>query len=85
MAEKGLKPTSPIRRFYILRHQDISGIAGTGRIVEGVIFPNGRIYLQWRGPVASFVEFDDFAQFAHVYLHEGHGCNSVVWVDEKSA
>lgn len=61
----------------------MSGIAGTGRIVEGVVMPSGRVYLEWRGPVRSRVTFDDYKEFAYVYLHEGHGCNEVIWVDQE--
>ena len=74
---------SPIRRFYILRTVDVSGIAGTGRIVEGVIMPSGRVYLEWRPPVNSMVTFENFDHFKHVYLHEGHGCNEVIFVDPE--
>jgi hypothetical protein len=79
--ERGLKPESPIRRFYILRTHDASGIAGLGRIVEGVVMASGRVILEWRPPISSQVTFANWKEFKHVYLNPTHGCNLVILVD----
>src|SRR5436190_7838384 len=82
--EKGAKPTSPLRRFYVLRLTDPTGVSGTGRIVEGVIFPDGKVVLKWRLPTSSLVLFDSFTEFQEVYLHKHHLCNTLVFVDQES-
>ena len=79
--EKGAKPTSPLRRFYVLRVTDPTGVSGTGRIVEGVIFPDGKTVLKWRLPTSSLVVSDSFEEFREIYLHKHHLCNTLVFVD----
>lgn len=36
-----------MRKFYLLRTEDVSGISGTGVVAEGVIFDNGLGALTW--------------------------------------
>ena len=77
--------SSPLRRFYIIREKDYSGVAGIGRIVEGVLFPDGRCVLQWRKPISSLVLFESLDELLKIYLHAHHGCNRLVFVDPESA
>ncbi len=82
--EKGTRPTSPLRRFYVLRVADPTGVSGTGRIVEGVIFPDGTTVLKWRLPTSSLVVFESFEEFQEIYLHKHHLCNTFVLVDKET-
>ena len=36
-----------MRRFYLARKVDVSGVSGTGRIAEGCTFDNGFVALTW--------------------------------------
>ena len=36
------------RLFTLLRHVDESGISGTGRVLDGVIFHTGQVVVCWR-------------------------------------
>ncbi len=40
---------SPPIRFYLMRHQDVSGVSGVGRVAEGIIFHDGQVALSWFG------------------------------------
>jgi hypothetical protein len=76
--------TSPLRRFFVLREKDPSGVAGTGRILEGVVFPCGKVVLKWRLPLSSLVVFEDFKSFCEIYLHAHPTCNKLVWADPEN-
>lgn len=39
--------------FYLHRVEDDSGISGTGRIAQGVIFDNGKVALTWLSDTPS--------------------------------
>ena len=79
--EKGITASSPLRRFFVLRHRDPSGIAGLGRIVEGVIFPCGKTVLKWRLPTSSLVIFENFTEFHEIYLKAHPTANELIFVD----
>lgn len=36
-----------MRTFRLVRHQDITGISGTGVVAEGVEFTDGTVVLRW--------------------------------------
>lgn len=61
----------------------MTGVSGIGRIVEGVLFPDGRVVLKWRGPISSIVVFESLAELEEIYLHKHHHCNSLIWVDPE--
>ena len=44
---------SPTRIFHLLRLADESGVSGTGRVAEGVIFSNGWVALVWLTDIAG--------------------------------
>lgn len=34
--------------FTLLRHQDETGVSGTGRVLDGIIFHTGQVVICWR-------------------------------------
>ena len=42
-----------MRRFYMQRNKDVSGLSGTGIVAEGVVFTNGFVALTWLTPLQS--------------------------------
>ncbi|MFE7547075.1 hypothetical protein [Streptomyces gardneri] len=69
--------TNPPRLFHLQRHTDISGVSGTGRVADGVLWPDGTATIRWRGERPSTVHWDalDHAQTVH-----GHGgATEVIW------
>lgn len=36
-----------MRTFRLVRHQDVTGISGTGTVAEGVEFTDGTVVLRW--------------------------------------
>lgn len=73
-----------MRRFYLQRDEDVSGVSGEGIVADGVEFsPGGVVVMRWRGKVASTVVFDQgMAALEAIHGHEGR--TRAVWVDAES-
>jgi hypothetical protein len=68
-----------VRRFYLQRDADASGISGTGVVAEGVVFTNGRVVLTWLHGIQSIVIH---ASIDHVITLHGHdGRTTLRWID----
>lgn len=68
-----------MRRFRLLRLEDVSGISGTGIVAEGVAFSSGRAVLLWCGQYASVTLFDDVSHIEAIHGHEGR--TQIEWID----
>lgn len=71
------------RRFLLLRHEDISGVSGTGIVAEGVQYHNGKIALCWFGEFSSVGVFDSLD--ALIKIHGHCGSTEIIWIDEGEA
>lgn len=69
----------PMRRFALYRKQDISGISGTGLIVEGVEFSDGRVALRWVTPLRSTCVYDSIEDVEAIHGHGG--ATELRWID----
>ena len=60
-----------MKRFYLLRHEDLHGHAGTGVVAEGTIFGDGTGSFTWlteRKTVTAFLRVKDIKD---LHSHEG--------------
>lgn len=73
-------PTT-MRRFYLLRHRDVSGVSGEGVVAEGVEFSGGDVVLRWHGGSASLCIYNSMKAIERVHCHKGE--TEIVWLDEK--
>lgn len=71
-----------MRRFWLQRDVDESGISGTGVVAEGVEFSDGRVALRWMAhpDTRSTVVWDDIAAAERIHGH--NGTTRIVWVDD---
>jgi hypothetical protein len=69
------------RRFHLQRDTDITGVSGTGRVANGVLWPDGSVSIRWTGDRPSTVHWDDLAHAQHVHGHGGH--TRIVWDDPE--
>lgn len=73
-----------MRRFVMHRAQDVSGVSGTGLVLEGVLFSTGVVVVHWLTPPprGSISVFDSLEQFLsiHVRPHPGNG-STIVFED----
>lgn len=58
-------------KFWLQRTEDVSGVSGTGRVAEGVIFTNGKVALSWLTPTTSIVVYDSITVCEQIHGHEG--------------
>lgn len=70
------------RRFKLVRHEDESGVSGTGTVAYGVAFPepNGRAVLGWVTEVNSVAVYSSLAEVREIHGHDGK--TEVVILDE---
>jgi hypothetical protein len=72
----------PMRRFYLSRLEDETGISATGRVLEGVLTQTGKVIVEWRPPHSTITIFNSLEEFKaiHVDAHPSH--NEIVWLDD---
>ncbi len=70
-----------VRGFTLYRHEDETGVSGTGTVAEGCLFHDGRVAMRWRTATASTTLFDNMDQVLKVHGHDGK--TEVIWDDEK--
>lgn len=67
------------RRFILRRHEDVSGVSGTGIVTYGIEWPDGTISLRWRGANPSFANWDSLGAVLATHGHDGK--TEVEWID----
>jgi hypothetical protein len=71
MSKKQTFGGSMSKIFFLNRVEDESGISGTGRIAQGVIFDNGKVALTWLSEHPSVTIYDNIGEVRAVHGHEG--------------
>jgi hypothetical protein len=75
------------KMFTLIRHVDESGISGTGRILDGVIFHTGQVVVCWRSNLepekpeySSIAIYPSWDAFLHVHIHpHPSGANEILF------
>lgn len=70
------------RLFHLQRDTDVSGVSGSGRVADGVRWPDGTATVRWRGDRASTVNWDRVEDAEAIHGHGG--ATRIVWDDEES-
>src|ERR1017187_4125807 len=61
----------PARVFEVYRTEDETGISGSGKIIEGVVFSDGECIIRWvtaTSPGHSTSSFDSFGLFMAIHI-----------------
>jgi hypothetical protein len=66
-----------MKRFYLYRTVDESGVSGVGRVAEGVCFSNGRCVLSWLTRTSSIAVYDNIDDVETIHGH--NGATEIVW------
>lgn len=69
-----------MRRFYLEREEDESGVSGVGRIAEGIEFDSGKCILSWLTPTSSVGVYDNIKAVKAIHGHGGK--TKIKWIDE---
>jgi hypothetical protein len=67
------------RRFRLMRHEDVSGVSGTGPVAEGVQFTDGAVALRWYGDYPTTTVWDGIDSV--IAIHGHNGATEVEWLD----
>lgn len=67
------------RAFYLERTHDVSGVSGTGRVAEGVVFSDGSAVLRWLSDWPTSVVFHDRGLDSIEAIHGHGGATRIVW------
>jgi hypothetical protein len=70
------------RRFRLIRHQDVSGVSGTGAVAEGVQFTDGAVALRWYGDYPTTTVWDGIESV--VAIHGHGGATTIEWLDPEA-
>ena len=75
--------SNPPRRFYLERLKDETGVSRTGRVLEGVLWQNGEVSVQWRPPHSTFGFYHSMREFLIIHVDCHPSCNVVRWIDRE--
>jgi len=71
MSQHDTESGSMSKLFYLARKEDESGISGTGRIAQGIVFDNGKVALTWLSDHPSVTVYDSLGEVRAIHGHEG--------------
>jgi hypothetical protein len=60
-----------VRIFKSMRDEDKSGISGIGLVAVGVVFPSGKVVVEWLGPHSTFGIYDNLTDVERIHGHGG--------------
>jgi hypothetical protein len=69
-----------MRRFYLDRKEDETGISGTGTIAEGLQFSDGSCVMRWRTETSSTAFYKSIEDVEFIHGHQGK--TVVRWLDK---
>lgn len=79
------------RTFTMIRNADESGVSGTGRVLDGVVFHNGLVVTCWRTDIEAekhghtslgvYLSWEAF-KFIHIDSHPSND-TQVIWFDDE--
>lgn len=66
-----------MKLFDLYRHEDETGVSGTGIVAEGVQFSDGTIAMRWLSEQTSTAIFKNVGDLRAIHGHDGK--TQVVW------
>ena len=71
-----------MRRFFLERETDPTGMSGTGRVADGIEFDNGQIAMTWKKEFPSVTVFQSISTVEKLHSHNAQDPTRIVWVDD---
>jgi len=62
---------SRMKRFRLVRVEDVSGVSGVGVVAEGVLFATGKVAMSWLTQYTSVSVYDSIADVEAIHGHDG--------------
>ncbi len=79
-SEHAPTPAEP-RLFTVIRNADESGVSGTGRVLDGIVFHNGQVVVCWRGDLQARKEGSQEKGFSSVAVYPCWEAFKMIHVD----
>lgn len=71
-----------MRRFVLLRHEDVTGVSGDGVVAHGCEFPDGTCAVHWNGELPCTQVWPSVSGVEGVKVIHGHSGRTVIrWID----
>jgi hypothetical protein len=71
-----------MRRFRLVRLNDVSGISGTGVVCQGVMFDDGKVVTRWIASIAQTCVWDSIDNVLSIHGH--NGSTVLKWIDNPT-
>lgn len=71
---------SDMRRFVLVREEDVSGTSGVGPVAEGIMFSNGQVVVHWLTQLESVAVYSNVEVCMKIHGHDGK--TKISWVDD---
>lgn len=72
-----------MRRFFLDRGRDSTGVSGLGIVAEGVKFNDEVVVLRWKSDWPTSVVFHDRGMESIEAIHGHGGDTAIVWIDRE--
>jgi len=72
-----------MKKFYLQRNEDLSGVSGIGIVAEGVEFSDGTAVIRWLGDKSSTGVYASVRELIRIHGHEGK--TIIVWAKDKKS
>lgn len=59
------------KEFYLKRIEDESGVSGTGIVARGMIFPSGKVVMEWQTFHTSICIYQNISDVEAIHSHGG--------------
>jgi hypothetical protein len=73
------------RTFKLFREEDVSGVSGTGAVVEGALFSDGHAVIHWTGSPHPTTTPHPEGLSSVMYVHGHQGKTRLVWDNDQPA
>jgi hypothetical protein len=60
-----------VKTFHLYRHEDESGVSGTGRVAQGVVFDDGECVMRWLGEHPTTTIYPNIGEVRAIHGHAG--------------
>lgn len=70
-----------MRRFNLVRREDVSGVSGTGIVAQGIEFDNGKASMCWLGTYHTIENADNIHVIERIHGHDGR--TTISWIDAE--
>lgn len=81
-------PPASVSPFVLRRHEDVTGVSGTGIVADGALFPaagGSKAVVRWRGERGSTVTWDNLRHVQEIHGHDGRTAVEFIPVGELIA